>query len=104
MKLTDSLSLFLICPSTETRKGVTEVPNSAPIIEATARGIGMTPEDVNATTIESKAPLLWSKAVESQPAKTPLVVSFINRTSFSAKDSPIITAEHFIRTIPEMKK
>ena len=74
VKLALSLDFFLICPSTETRKGVIVVPISAPIMMATARRRGITPEDVNATTMESKAPLLWRRAVPIQPAKTPLVV------------------------------
>ena len=63
VKLAFSLDFFLICPSTATRKGVTVVPISAQIIVATARRRGITPEDVSATMMESKAPLLWSRAV-----------------------------------------
>ncbi len=71
---------------------------------ATASVSGIAPEEVKATTIESKAPLLWRRAVAIHPAKTPLVVSLIRRTIFSARDSPIMTAEDLMRMIPEMKK
>jgi len=89
---------------TETKKGVTDVPISAPIIVATARDIGITPEEVKATTIESKAPLLWRRAVAIQPANTPLVVPRINSTILSARDSPMITAEDLMSIIPDTKK
>jgi hypothetical protein len=71
---------------------------------ATARERGITPEEVKATTMESKAPLLWMRAVEIQLAKTPLVVSLMRRTILSARDSPIMTAADFMRIIPERKK
>jgi hypothetical protein len=53
--------------------------------------------------MESKAPLLWIRAVPIQPAKTPLVVSLISRTMASVSDSAMMTAEDFMRTMPEMK-
>ncbi len=83
---------------------MTEVPISAPIIVATARVRGITPDEVNATTMESKAPLLWMSAVAIQPAKTPLVVSRMTSTIFSARDSPMMHAEDLMRIIPEMKE
>ena len=89
---------------TEMRKGVTVVPNSAPITVATASERGNTPLEVKATTIESKAPELCSNAVEIQPANTALVVSRIRSTIFPAKASPMIVADDLIRTMAETKK
>ncbi len=104
LKLAASLFPFRAWPRMEMRKGVTVVPISAPMMVATARERGITPEEVRTTTMESKAPLLWRMAVPSQPAKTPLVVSWIRRTIFSARDSPRMTAADLMTTIPEMKK
>ena len=104
LKLAVSLFPFLKWLRTEMRKGVAVVPISAPIIVATAREMGNTPEEVKQTTMESKAPLLWRMAVPSQPAKTPLVVSLMRRTTFSARDSPRMTAADLMTTIPETKK
>ena len=64
----------------------------------------MTPEETKATMMESKAPLLWRRAVAIQPEKTPLVVSLIRRTIFSARDSPMMTAEDLMSTMADMKK
>jgi hypothetical protein len=86
------------------RKGVTVVPISAPIIVATARFRGITPDDVNAQIMESKAPLLCSIAVLIHPANTALVVSLIIRTIVSASATPTTFALFFTRTIAEMKK
>jgi len=80
------------------------VPISAPMMVATARESGMTPEETKATMMESNAPLLCRRAVVIQPEKTPLVVSLIRRTIFSARDSPIITAEDLMSTMDEIKK
>ena len=104
LKLADNRSCFLTLPSTETRNGVTEVPISAPIIVATARERGKTPDDVNATTIESKAPLLCSIAVAIHPANTPLVVSRMINTMLSASSSPKRMAAFFTSIIPDMKQ
>ena len=86
LKLASILPVFLKCPSTETRNGVTDVPISAPMIAATANDRGNTPEEVNATTIESKAPLLWSSAVPIQPANTALVVCPVLIIRFSRQE------------------
>ena len=71
---------------------------------ATDKLRGITPEAVNATIIESKAPLLCNSAVLIHPAKTALVVSLIKRTIVSAKLTPIILALDLMRTIAETKK
>ncbi|GAG00668.1 unnamed protein product, partial [marine sediment metagenome] len=62
LKLAVSLFPFLKWLRMEMRKGVAVVPISAPIMVATARERGNTPEEVKQTTMESKAPLLWRMA------------------------------------------
>lgn len=101
----ESLSPFpLSFSSTDIRKGVTVVPISAPIIAATDRLRGITPELVKATTMESNAPLLCRSAVLIHPAKTALVVSRIRSTMVSARATPMILALDLMRTIAETKK
>lgn len=89
---------------TETKRDVAEVPTSAPMMAATANDSGMAPPETKATIVESKAPLLWRRVVAIHPVKTLLVVSFIRSMIFSARDSPMHTAEHLMSTIEDTKK
>jgi len=86
------------------RNGVTVVPSSAPRIEATARLRGIAPEETKATTMLSKAPLLWMSAVPIQPAKTALVVSLMTSTILSVRASAIMAALDLMSMMAEMKK
>jgi len=106
--VTLKLASHSLCPftlsQTDKRKGVTVVPSSAPIIEATAKERGMTLDETKVTTMLSKAPELCMRAVVIHPAKTALVVSLIRSMIFSASVVPIMVAEDLIKQIADMKK
>ncbi len=88
----------------ETSCVVTVVPISAPRMSATPIVMGMALVETSVTAIESKAPLLWMRAVPNQPTKTPVVVSLIWSNSRRTGSLPMRVTDSFIRTIEEMKK